>query len=73
MLLKKLKTKYHHIISFKLKERLKDYPDDLIVEAGFNPTFVGKDKKVVIEEPQFEIATKYDDQGCKIYKFLRIF
>ena len=56
----------------ELREQLDKYPDDLIVEIGFNPTFMGSNNKVIVMQPQFEIATKYDSQGCEAYKVLRI-
>ena len=61
----------------ELIEKLKAYEGDLIVEIGFNPLELDKDRKIVIPEPEFELGVKYnynnEDESSKAFDYLRIF
>lgn len=62
----------------ELREQLDKYPDDLIIEIGFNPTQFDPletniHKRIIIPEPTLKYEIKYDDRGYKAFEFLRIF
>lgn len=62
----------------ELREQLDKYPDDLIIEIGFNPTQFDPletniHKRIIIPEPALKYEVKYDDRGYKAFEFLRIF
>ena len=61
----------------ELIEKLKEYDETLIVEIGFNPLELDKDRKIVIPEPEFELEVKYnynnEDESSKAFDYLRIF
>lgn len=62
----------------ELREQLDKYPDDLIIEIGFNPTQFDPletniHKIIIIPEPALKYEVKYDDRGYKAFEFLRIF